>query len=487
MSNQVIKIAVVGMGVAGISVLREWTKEKANNPLIELTLFGDEKTFGTGAPYQKDDENLLMNVSADSTTIIPENKNDFVEWLENVKGENNPSLKYYSRNIVGTYLKEHMDLWIKKSKARVIKEKVKTVRVLENKQYEVTSSSIKEVFDVVHLCLGHMPYSDHYNLIDHPNFIVNPFPLKENMPLIPKNSKVAVLGMGLTSIDILRYIHFYRQDLNVIFFSNTGKFKTINYKSKTIDYICFTKENIDKTKNENNGFIPLDTYIDWFKKEIKNQKISLKENWINEPFGSKENIKKLLAGSYKTTIIQSILIGIGSLLPDLWMSLSEIDKETFINKYHTKWDKLRSPFPAESGEILYSDWANNKIQVFGGLTDIIPNKNSFKLILKDQDPKTAEYILNAVGPGKDVSPNNNRTPLLSQLVNERILQIEKFGGVQVTLPDLSAVSQRYGVLKTLKVHGQIISGIQFGNNSIDIISQSARTSVKDIAKKFENY
>lgn len=49
-----MKIAIIGMGVAGISVLREWTKEKEINPSLEITVYGDEDTFGTGLPYQKD-------------------------------------------------------------------------------------------------------------------------------------------------------------------------------------------------------------------------------------------------------------------------------------------------------------------------------------------------------------------------------------------------------------------------------------------------
>lgn len=104
-----MKIAIVGMGVAGISVLREWTKEKEKNPSLELTCFGDEDTFGTGFPYQKDNENLLMNVPAEFTSIIPEEKDDFVHWLEE-KGEENPRFKYYPRQKFGTYLSDRMNL-----------------------------------------------------------------------------------------------------------------------------------------------------------------------------------------------------------------------------------------------------------------------------------------------------------------------------------------------------------------------------------------
>lgn len=61
-----------------------------------------------------------------------------------------------------------------------------------------------------------------------------------------------------------------------------------------------------------------------------------------------------------------------------------------------------------------------------------------------------------------------------------MLQAGTFGGVQVTVPDLSAVSQKHGMMRNFKIHGQFISGIQFGNSSVRIISESARTAVNHI-------
>ena len=42
------KVAIVGMGVTGVSVLREWTREKEKGRAVDITVFGDEKTFGRG-------------------------------------------------------------------------------------------------------------------------------------------------------------------------------------------------------------------------------------------------------------------------------------------------------------------------------------------------------------------------------------------------------------------------------------------------------
>lgn len=477
-----MKIAIIGMGVAGISVLREWTKEKESNPSLELTVFGDENTFGTGVPYQKDNVNLLMNVPAEFTTIIPEKKDDFVDWLQNTQDEENPRFKYYPRQLFGIYLAERMQGWLIQSKAKVIKEKVETIEILPNNQFRLTTSNGVEDFDAVHLCIGNLPYKDPYNLIDHPNFIINPFPMDKNLSSIPDGARIGVLGTGLTSIDIFRYIHFNRPDLKVSFFSNSGRFKSISGKSKQINYQFFTEENIKNTKENNKSFIPLETYIKWFKKEIENQGLSLESDWMDQAFGSKATIIKELENPDIIGVVQSILLDLNPLLTDLWMALTETDKQIFLKNYYGQWDKLRSSFPAESGEKLVVAWEENKINVFANLIDIIKNKESFEFVLKDQKSQHIDYIINAIGTEKNVSFKMNRIPFVHQLLNERILQPETFGGVQVTLPDLSAISQKYGILHTLKIHGELISGIQFGNNSVDIISESARSAVEDIVE-----
>lgn len=481
-----MKIAIVGMGVAGISVLREWTKEKLLNPSIELTVFGDEKTFGTGQPYQEDNEILIMNQPAGLATIIPEDEDDFVHWLENTQGQDDPRLGYSPRPVFGRYIKDRMNQWLKQSGAEVIKERIDMISILPNNKFQLTFQSGVEDFDAVHLCIGNYPYNDPYNLSKHDKFIFNPFPIEESIAQIPKGARIGVLGTGLTSADIFRYTYYNRPDLKVSFFSRSGTFKSIRGTSKPFEYRYFTDENIKRAKEANNGFIPLETYIEWFKGEMDNQGLSMKENWLDEAFGSRESIEDNLENPDDIGMIQSLFLGMDRMLTDLWMSLKESDKQSFIDKYNGKWNKLRSTLPPISGKGLLSAWLEGRISVWDNLIDIVKDEGSFEFILKDQDSQHTDYIFNAIGTEKNISFDTYRLPLLAQLIDERILQPETFGGVQVSLPDLSAVSQKYGIINGLKVHGPLISGIEFGNNSVDIISESVVGAIEDILNNFND-
>ena len=480
-----MKVAIIGMGVAGTSVLREWTKMQKQNPSIQITVFSDKETFGSGKAFQQDDPGLLMNQVASLTSIVPENPNDFVDWIKINHNDKHPESKFYPRAEFGAYVAERMNEWLAESKAEIIFEKVNSIRVSTNQQLQLTWANQSKIFDAVHLCTGIFPYKDPYNLNDHPHTIADPFPMNKKLAELPHGANVGIIGMGLTSIDVFRYTFAHRDDLKLSFFSRSGTFKTLISNVDSIENQYITKENIERTKAENNDIIPLATYLDWFKKELKLQKLTLNEALTAESLGSKESMERQLAHTSEIDIVQAILKNITLLQTDIWYTLTEADKYLFLDKYYKTWDKLRAPFPPETGKNLVDAWGKNKFQVYDNLVQINQNDSSFTFKLDNEEKLEFDYVINATGNDLNVTHDMTQVPLISQLANERIIQAEPFGGLQVTVPNLSVVSQKYGVIDTLKAHGQLIAGVQFGNSSVRIISKSAQASVESIAEKFD--
>lgn len=106
------------------------------------------------------------------------------------------------------------------------------------------------------------------------------------------------------------------------------------------------------------------------------------------------------------------------------------------------------------------------------------------MIMKDNPSQEVDCIVNATGANKHVSKETMPLGLVHHMLSECILEPNMFGGVEVEVPPLSAVSAKYGVLRGLKVHGQLISGIEFGNSAVEIISGSVKEAVQDIASHF---
>lgn len=408
-----MKIAIIGMGIAGTSALREWTKEQRDNPTIQLTVFNDEKTFGTGKAFQPDDSCLLMNQAAKFTSIVPENDDDFVDWIRENYGDENPETKYYPRAKFGAYIADRMNNWLVESNSEIIKEKVESIHLLANKQYHVSSASYSADFDAVHLCTGTLPYKDPYHINDHINTFVDPYPMEKKLSEIPHGATIGVIGTGLTSIDVFRYTFMHRPDVNIAFFSPTGTFKTVIGDSPSVNNHYFTKENIEQIKAENNGTIPLEIYIEWFKKELVCHGLTLQEKLTADSLGSKSSIELQLSGSSEIGIVQAVLSNITFYQTDLWMALTEADKHLFIDKYYKALDKLQGAFPKETAKDLVNAWENNKFQVYDNLIDIEKNAESFTFKLENAEPIQIDYVINATGNNRIVSHNMKDAPLIS--------------------------------------------------------------------------
>src|SRR5699024_1565984 len=128
-----------------------------------------------------------------------------------------------------------------------------------------------------------------------------------------------------------------------------------------------TKENIERTKAENNDIIPLSTYLDWFKKELKFQKLTLNEALTAESLGSKESMERQLAQTSEIDIVQAVLKNITLLQTYIWYTLNEANNYLFLDKYYKTWYKLRAPFQPETGKNLVDAWGKNKVQVYDNL------------------------------------------------------------------------------------------------------------------------
>ena len=76
--NGLNRIAIIGMGAAGVSVLNAIARNEYYH-LDQIVLYDQTQTFGTGTPYQPDSEILLINQTADTMSLDPTDSLDFVK------------------------------------------------------------------------------------------------------------------------------------------------------------------------------------------------------------------------------------------------------------------------------------------------------------------------------------------------------------------------------------------------------------------------
>ncbi len=474
------RIAIIGVGVTGISVLKEMAAHDYYQN-FEIVLFNEPLTLGTGVPYQDDSELLLINQTADTMSLEEEDKYDFVKWVQVNKDSTAGNKDFIPRKWYGEYLKEKLKSAMAILNPTIIQENVEAIRVLKDGRYHIESASTQGEFDKVHLCTGQLPYQDPYHLKDHPHFVYHPYPVEEKLSHFPEGSRIGVIGTGLTSIDLMRFLRNQNKKFTLGFFARNAHFSLYRGLEYDKDLKFLTPENVEKEKQLHAGFVPFSKILEWFHLECQDKGIDFQDLTYRFGKGSKEQLNHLLEENTDLGVLQGIIHKLDFYLADLMAALTQEDRELFYTDYEPLFRHFRTPMPKESLERLMDAWNTGEIQVWENMEAVEMLEERFKVKLEDEEVEV-DYLINATGQNQILTNSELPTDLLGQLINERILQPETFGGVQVLWPGAEAISQRYGVLHDFYVHGQLVIGLQYGNNAHLLMKQARKVVRNDLTK-----
>ncbi|MER2063339.1 MAG: hypothetical protein ABS873_01690, partial [Alkalibacterium sp.] len=77
-------------------------------------------------------------------------------------------------------------------------------------------------------------------------------------------------------------------------------------------------------------------------------------------------------------------------------------------------------------------------------------------------------------------------PLVRQLIKDKVLVPYRYGGVLIDYPSMNALDQNGELISGLRVYGQMASGIQYGNSSVEMTAKSARYGVRAMLENVNN-
>lgn len=200
-------VAVVGSGFSAIAVTINLLQLLPSSASIAVV--GDDPGFGRGTAYRTEFYLHRLNVPAGRMSVLPDEPNDFVDWLQAESRFVAPD-DFASRGDYGRYLRDRLAglLRDRPSRARVdfIKAKAKAcvecttagvIFHLDN-QTEMTAQNVV-------LCLGvgnaQLPLaSESLDAAAKPRIVRNPWRLGWLSKVAPAD-EICILGSGLTMID----------------------------------------------------------------------------------------------------------------------------------------------------------------------------------------------------------------------------------------------------------------------------------------------
>lgn len=481
-----MEVGIIGLGVAGVSILREIRKQVSKNKRdhLYITVYSEKESFATGFPYQPDDETLLINQYTETMSIDPDNPYDFLEWVEDKKNARNLKNTHFPRALFGEYLTEKSTALLKELNVTVVLEKVTAMTMQESGKYLIETENSSKEMDAVHLSIGHMAYQDPYKLKGTEKYIYNPYPATRQLVFKIQPQSVGIVGTGLTAIDTFLYMRKHYPGTKMTFLSLDERFSSVRGHEPVVDTYYFCPDSLKERVNKKNEPMTLEWITKWFEKEMTDHGIDLLWVWNNLGEGTVEGLRQDLNHLEILGKFQALIRKTRDCYALLWNALPDNERDRFLAEYGRKWSNFKAPIPQSTAHLLLASLSEGTTQLFSGIKAISKENGSFTAYFDKDVKKSYDYIINATGQQVDLTRQLElQQPLVRDLVTKEMLIPHPYGGVWIDYPSMGVLNKSGDKVPGFYVYGQLASGIQYGNSNVELISKSAQSSIKDMLTK----
>lgn len=490
-----MKIAVVGAGISGSSVVKtilshpNFTKED----IIEV--FETRELLGVGFPYDEDDESIMLNVSPEILSIDQSNPDDFVDWLHKNYEEPFNFEDLVSRPRYGRYLAERFAPYFSHPQVNHYPLEVIDIKVLNEKTKDETDDSKAEsytyqlkttegwqdtIYDAVFFSIGHPPYADYYDLMGVENYIHNPYPMKEVLGHLSGKEKIGIIGSGATGIDLMRFLMTnYELEEPLTYYVPSGElfyFPDIPLEKDDFPF-TFSMDWIEAEKDKHTGSIDLDKLIKIFIEDIKQGGVDVGEVYARYKADNLETMRLALeSNDQELALIHSYAAKLVSYLPYLFNALSGEDKQRYLNDYHKKLLFFKARVPNKTFKWLFKLLDKGKVKLVEGISDVQSQEDGSFVVVADQT-ETADILINATGFDTSLENVAKHSTLIKNLYHQEFILPHKQGRfVLVDWPQTQVINQRFGLMENVFFLGLLIGGTQHENNDAQLTIRQATYS-----------
>ena len=490
-----MRVAIIGMGTAGVSVLRQLVKHE-NFSQLKVDVY-DDRNMGQGVPFQNDSSELLINMPSKSMSLNLDDDQEFWKWYQNQTEFNFSNPQYLPRFVFGHYMKSYLSYYNDQfDNLTIINDKVQEIFTQSDvddtdlKYHVCTCDDEKEwrEYDYLFLTFGTFSYHDPYDLKGTKGYIQTPYPTYHTLDNVKDSDRIVIIGTGLASLDAVRYVAAHHPYLPITMTSRSAALPSVRGKMTKIQFTHLTKSRFNGIMKKHFGNVPLEKVVSLFLKECEDYGIDFKKLIYRRTGNHVKDLEYDLNHEEEMGIFQSIIEHLKENLNWIWNSLSVKDQETFNRKY-TKIIQLNSnPMPPRTARLLIKLIQNNELVIKKGLEDIVHKNEQFMLKYNDttQNYELFDIVINATGSKTHLSQLDEDDQLILNLENRQIVQRHPMGGIQIIPETNQVISPRYGTLKNVIAIGQMTNGVNKLRNGVKMIVNQVVDTVSQLYITQEN-
>jgi uncharacterized NAD(P)/FAD-binding protein YdhS len=401
-------IAIVGAGFCG-TLMAVWLMKSPLQSTARILLIERGDTFGRGIAYRKGPEHWLLNVPAERMSPFADRPTDFLDWAR----RRDPSIEagdFLPRSLYGDYLEALLDNAAKAAgpagpQLVRIRAAVQGIMPAGSHARLWLSDGGSVVADRVVLALGNpQPAEPLAHLHALPGYVGEPWET-EWLDGLGEQPRVALLGTGLTTLDVALSVAKARPKARILAFSRHGLLPREQRSGRQPSTDPLQGEVLFSSEAAL-GRGPLSRRLRRLREFIA--------RWSG------------VGGDWRAVIQRT-----REAFPALWRDLSPRDRRRFLRHLRPWWDVHRHRVPPRTLERFQSLRANGQVSI-GAARLVEAWSENGRAALRwlprgggESIVDHADAIVNCTGP--DLSVRRSRCPLVQSLVEQRLARPDELG------------------------------------------------------------
>ncbi|WP_242902797.1 FAD/NAD(P)-binding protein [Actinomadura terrae] len=439
-------IAIIGGGAAATALLDALAAWPPGTGTI--TVFEPSRHLWRGRPYALDLESVLVNAPPAIMSIRHGDRDHYGAWL-GTRGAAHMDERFGRPLVPRALYGEYLEQTAEKALAR-LRESGWRVRIVSRRVVGVTRTHPFTVHtddgrehgaDQIVLCVGGGRPHDHYDLKGAPGFIGDPYPLARTLTTIPPEADVAIVGSGLTAVDVTVSLAARGHTGRISLVSRTGMLPYVWQRPLDHRPRHVTADRVNALPD-----VTLDNLVDLLRAELAEAGEDLDELIADIRTAPDENpvdrlrrqIALIDAPEIGRRVLQETAHSVG---PLAWRRLNERDKDRLRAGFRVATG-LASPMVPVNAVRLLDLFDSGQLDIVRGVTGIEYADGKFRVRARDT-ARSAARVVNAVNPPPHALPQD-ASALVTTLVEGGMAARYPAGGIVASDPRVHIVGDLAG-------------------------------------------
>ncbi|MYS86278.1 FAD/NAD(P)-binding protein [Embleya scabrispora] len=470
-------IAIVGGGAAAVGLLDALAATEAGaagGDTGTITVFEPSPHLWRGRPYGPDLDAVLVNTPPALMSVRGGDFGHFAAWLgergvdhiDPLLGQPLVPRALYGGYLVHTAEKAVAALGERGWPVRVVAARVTHACLRSGTRLSLrTDDGQEHRADRVALCLGGGTLPDLYGLAGETGFTGDPYPLAATLDRIAAGDDVAVIGSGLTAVDVVVALAAHRYSGRITLLSRSGVLPYVWQRPDGRRPTHMTVERVAGLHSAR-GHLTLDDLVGLLRKELTDAGEDFDE-FTDQLRGAGgdgpvRRLRRQLAAVDDPRIGRRVLQETSHTVgPYAWRLLRETDR-AWLRRHVRTATSVASPMVPVNASVLMRLLDSGQLTVSSGVQAIEPTNGRFR-IRDAGGRRTAQVVVNAVNAPAQAVPYAARD-LIRSLSATGLAVRHPSGGVVPADPRVHVV-------------GDLAGGSFITSSIAGVAAQASRTAV----------